>query len=89
MSDEQLIYDKMDRIFKGFVESNRSVFEEINHRGFLDVRKLDKEGRLYSNNMTKDPYNVAYIGLAAYGEGSLIAFLDNEFNKIYHYYDVM
>ena len=89
MSDEQMIYDKMDEIFKGFVESNRSVFEEINHRGFLDVRKLSKDGKLYSNNMVKDPFNVTYIGLTDSGDSSLISFLDNEFNKIYQYCDVL
>jgi len=85
---DQLIYDVMDEKFTSFVENNRSLFEKMKYKGVIDVAAAFKEGKLCSTDMLEDPFNVAYIGLTDWGEGSLIAFMDKSFNKIYHYYDV-
>lgn len=86
--NHQIIYGRIDEIFKGFVNNNRSLFEKMDYNGIIDVHQVNKEGKLYALNMLDDPFNVAYIGLKHYDAGNLIAFMDKDFNKIYHYYDV-
>jgi len=82
------MYDRIDEIFKGFVDNNRPLFERLGYNGLIDAHQSNKEGVLYAINMLEEPFNVAYIGLTQWGEGHLIAFMDKSFNKIYHYYDV-
>ena len=84
----QVMYDRIDGIFKNFVDNNRPLFIKMNYTGVIDVRQIHKDGKLYATNMLDGPFNVAHIGLTDYGEGNLIAFLDKDFDKIYHYYDV-
>jgi len=85
----QLIYDRIDEIFKGFVDNNRTLFDKMGYSALIDTHRLNENNELYATNMLNEPFNVAYIGLTQWGEGHLIAFMDKSFNKIYHYYDVM
>lgn len=84
----QLMYDRIDEIFKSFVDNNRPLFERKGYGGIIDTHRLNENKELYATNMLNEPFNVAYIGLTRWGEGRLIAFMDESFNKIYHYYDV-
>jgi len=86
--EHQLIYDIMDKQFESFIKNNHELLEEISYNGIIDVLEEYGSSRLHSIDMLKFPYNVAYIGVCEYKEGNLIAFLDKEFNKVYHYYDV-
>ena len=88
INNKQLAYSKIDDQFKSFVTNNRELFQRHGGSGVIDVREVNKHGKLRAINMLEDPYNIAYVGIEPYKEGVLIAFMDDQFNKVYHYYDV-
>ena len=78
------MYDKVDEAFIDFINQNRDFIDRMPSDTVEHVTNLG----LNCTYILSAPYSVVYVGVYNYGEGCMIVFLDNQFNKVYSYYDV-
>jgi hypothetical protein len=102
--EHQPIHKKIEREFSAFIKSNRKWLDQIDEGQIISLPGDADDVRcktfalipgkrtkftIYNNNLLDDPYNVKYVGMRDYGEGSMIEFMDDNMDKIFSYYDVM
>ena len=88
MKNEHKAYDIVESIFKSFITNNRKWIDKMKDGDIINLTKsFDNE--ICSIGVMKHPWNIKYVSLSDGGDGNFIYFIDDRFNKIYSYYDVM
>jgi hypothetical protein len=91
MPHEHEAYHIVDNIFISFIKNNRQWLNDMKVQSIVNVAEARKNKTMdiCSLDVLDYPWRVVYVGKSEGGEGPFIVFMDENFNKLYSYYDVM
>ena len=82
----QPIYKVIGEEFESFVEGNKGILIQMEYNHVINLKEVSNLVRI---GLLDPPISVMFLAKIDGGEGPVYIFMDNGFNRLYSYYDVI